>query len=188
MITEFGPATLLAKLDLESAYRNVPVHPADRWLLGMKWKEEIYVDSALPFGLRSAPKIFNAVADGLMWILGSRGVKRGIHYLDDFLFFGQPESSGCADSLQIALDTCQVLGVPVATHKVVGPTTVLTFLGICLDTVKMEIRLPDDKLATDYRIVFAPGRANECVSKETSSPCLGCSTMHQRWSPRAERF
>ena len=94
VITECGPATLLAKLDLERAHRNVLVHPADRWLLGMKWKEEIYVDSALSFGLRSAPKIFNAVADGLMWILGSRGVKRGIHYLDDFLFFGQPEFSG----------------------------------------------------------------------------------------------
>ena len=51
MITECGPATLLAKLDLESAYRNVPVHQADGWLLGMKWKEEIYVDLALPFGL-----------------------------------------------------------------------------------------------------------------------------------------
>ena len=169
VITECGPATLLAKLDLESAYRNVPVHPADRWLLGMKWKEEIYVDSALPFGLRSAPKIFNAVADGLMWILGSRGVKRGIHYLDDFLFFGQPVSSGCADSLRIALDTCQLLGVPVATHKVVGPTTVLTFLGICLDTVKMEIRLPDDKLARLQDCICSWESKRVCIKRDLLS-------------------
>jgi len=34
-ILEFGPGTMLAKLDVQSAYRIVPVHPADRWLLGM---------------------------------------------------------------------------------------------------------------------------------------------------------
>ena len=32
-------------------------------------------------------------------------------------------------------------------EKVEGPLTSLTFLGITLDTVQMEIRLPDDKLA-----------------------------------------
>ncbi len=27
---------LLAKFDVEGAFRTVPVHPDDRWLLGMK--------------------------------------------------------------------------------------------------------------------------------------------------------
>jgi len=54
--------TQMAKFDIESAYRLVPVHPDDRLLLGMKWREFLYVDTTLPFGLRSAPKIFNAVA------------------------------------------------------------------------------------------------------------------------------
>ena len=53
----------MAKFDLKSAYRNVPVHPDDRGLLGMLWDDQLYVDSTLPFGLRSAPKIFNALAD-----------------------------------------------------------------------------------------------------------------------------
>ena len=56
---------LLAKLDVQSAYRNVPVHPEDQPLLGMEWRGDVFVDAALPFGLRSAPKIFNAVADAL---------------------------------------------------------------------------------------------------------------------------
>ena len=33
--------------------------------LRMKWQGQVYVDAALPFGLRSAPKIFNALADAL---------------------------------------------------------------------------------------------------------------------------
>ena len=35
-IMSFGQGTLLAKFDVESAYRNIPVHPEDRYLLGMK--------------------------------------------------------------------------------------------------------------------------------------------------------
>jgi len=41
--------TLLAKFDLKSSYRNVLVHPDDRWLLGMEWKGQLFVDTA-PLG------------------------------------------------------------------------------------------------------------------------------------------
>ena len=41
----------------------------DRHLLGMQWDGKLYVDTALPFGLHLAPKIFTALADGLMWII-----------------------------------------------------------------------------------------------------------------------
>ena len=71
-ITDVGRGTLLAMLDLEIAYRIVLVHPDDRLLLGMEWNGGWFLDTALPFGLRSAPKIFNALADGLMWIMGLR--------------------------------------------------------------------------------------------------------------------
>ena len=33
-----GRNTVLAKVDIKSAYRVVPVHPDDRWLLGMNGK------------------------------------------------------------------------------------------------------------------------------------------------------
>ena len=35
LVLELGPGSLLAKLDIQSAHRIVPVHPADRWLLGI---------------------------------------------------------------------------------------------------------------------------------------------------------
>ena len=43
----------LAKLDLNNAYRMVPVHSDDHCL---RWCEEVFVDTVLPFCLRSAPK------------------------------------------------------------------------------------------------------------------------------------
>ncbi len=45
------PGAHLTKVDIESAYRIVPVHPEDRMLLGMEWKGKLYIDMALPFGL-----------------------------------------------------------------------------------------------------------------------------------------
>ena len=33
-----GRGTLMAKADIKSAYRNVPVHPEDRLLMGMSWR------------------------------------------------------------------------------------------------------------------------------------------------------
>ena len=68
-ILQVGRGAKLAKIDIKQAYRNVPVHPEDRHLLGMAWNDEIYLDKVLPFGLRSAPIIFTAVADGIQWII-----------------------------------------------------------------------------------------------------------------------
>ena len=48
----------MAKLNLKAACHLVPVHPEDRHLLGTWWEESIFVDTALPFDLSSAPKIF----------------------------------------------------------------------------------------------------------------------------------
>ena len=69
-----GRNSLLAKIDIKAAYRLVPVCPANQACLGMYWKEQVYVDAMLPFGLRSVLKIFNAVADALRVVCGkSRG-------------------------------------------------------------------------------------------------------------------
>ena len=120
----------MVKIDLQNAYRIVPVHPDNIGLLGVQWQGQVLVDTVLPFGLRSAPKIFTALADGLMWAMQKENVPNVIHYLDNFLFVGAPESPQCALSLCKTLDVCAQLGVPVAPHKIEGPSTKLTFLGI----------------------------------------------------------
>ena len=75
----------MAKMDIEEAYRIIPIHPDNRDLLGIYWDGQVYVDTALPFGLRSAPLIFTALADGLQWVLQQWGTSFIAHYLDDFI-------------------------------------------------------------------------------------------------------
>ena len=84
----FGVGAQLAKVDIKRAYRNIPVHPEDRWMLGMRWEGGLFIDTVLPFGLRSASKIFTAVSDAVEWVLRRQGVRFAIHYLDDFLVIG----------------------------------------------------------------------------------------------------
>ena len=68
-IVSMGKGSLMPKFDLKAAYRNVPVHPDDRWFLGMVWEDMLYVDTVLPFGLRSALAIFNALAEKLAFVM-----------------------------------------------------------------------------------------------------------------------
>ena len=46
-----GRGTLMAKVDVKSAYCQIPVHPDDRWLTGMLWRGSVFMDLTLPFGL-----------------------------------------------------------------------------------------------------------------------------------------
>ena len=70
-----------------------------------------------------------------------------IHYLDDFLVAGKANSDSCQKSLNLALRLCRELGVPIMAAKVAGPATTLEFLGLLIDTIRMEISLPGDKLS-----------------------------------------
>ena len=137
-----GRGTLMAKMDIKKAYRYVPVHPVDRLLLGMQWRGRVYVDGCLPFGLRSAPLLFTAVADALQWVMEARGVAWLGHYIDDFITVGVPQADECRANLGIMKAVCMEAGMPTEQEKEEGPTTVLTFLGIELDSEAMVIRLP----------------------------------------------
>ena len=109
-ILKYGQHTFFAKVDIKSAFRLIPVHPADRHLLGMRWRKQVYIDSCLPFGLRSAPKLFNILADLVSWVSAQQGISYILHYLDDFLLLGPPQSSDCQQNLETFIQLCPNLG------------------------------------------------------------------------------
>jgi hypothetical protein len=74
IIRSLGRGTLLLKIDLKDAYRLLPVHPDAHHMLGVSWRGNTYVDRCLPFGLRSAPIIFSAIADALAWVFWCKGI------------------------------------------------------------------------------------------------------------------
>ena len=168
-VASLGTGALLAKVDIESAYRLIPVHPADRCLQAIQWENHIFIDSMLPFGLRSAPKIFNAVADALHWYLQQSGIPLLFHYLDDFVIAGPPHSPQCADSLAILDTECAFLNLPMAAHKREGPSTCLTILGIIIDTIAGQLRLPQEKLQRLQSLLHQWRFKKACTRKELES-------------------
>ena len=164
-----GPGALIAKVDIKSAYRLIPVHPQDRKWLGMEWKGQVFIDGMLPFGLRSAPKIFNAVADGLQWILTQEGVDWIFHYLDDFAVLGPPNSPQCQQALDILTRICALLDIPLAPEKRDGPSAIITLLGISIDTLRQELRLPRDKLQRLLELVAQWEKKKVCSRRELES-------------------
>ncbi|KAL5506051.1 hypothetical protein EMCRGX_G007617 [Ephydatia muelleri] len=118
--------------------------------MGICWRGQFYVDTCLPFGLRSAPALFNHFAEALDWIMANNYGAQLLHYLDDFLLVGPPGKDTCQEAMSRMLTVCDQLGIPVASpvasEKLEGPTTALTFLGIVLDTSAQQLRLPPDKL------------------------------------------
>jgi len=145
---QLGKGALIAKIDIKSPCRLVPVSPCDRLCLGMQWiNGQVYVDGMLSFGLCSAPKIFNAVADALEWCRANKGVQDIYHYLDDFATIDPLDSELCSWNLHAPQAVCSDLGVPLAAEKQAGPSTTIEFLGIIIDTIQQELHLPDEKLS-----------------------------------------
>ena len=76
------------------------------------------------------------------------GVSYVDHYIDDFITVGKGGSDECSRNLNYHMHkSCEATGTPVEPKKSIGPTTIIGFLGIELDTKVTETRLPADKQA-----------------------------------------
>ena len=170
LIVKLGKGALMAKVDIKNAYRIVPIHPDDYYLLGMTWRQHYFVDLALPFGLRSAPYIFNSLADLFQWsLIHNYLVPELLHYLDDYLTLGPPASPVCDLSLRAIQQAAVDIGIPLAPDKIEGPTTRLIFFGIELDTLQMTARLPPQKLSDLLTLTQQWVNKKSCKRKELES-------------------
>jgi len=125
----------MSKIDLKNAFRLIPVRPEHWNLLGICWRNQIYADTCLPFGLRSAPYLFNQLLIAIHWILQqSYGVQYLLHYLDDFFTADPANSPQCSENLLFTL--CRNIN---------APTTSLIFLGIHLNSETMEASISDER-------------------------------------------
>ncbi|PJE78159.1 hypothetical protein CI610_02909 [invertebrate metagenome] len=142
------PFCYMAKVDLKSAYRSVPISKHSQKVTGLKWEfkdgPRYLVDTKLPFGSKSAPGIFHRLSQSVRRMMRRKGFKI-VAYLDDF-FLCETTKSKCLTALNTLLGLLRKLGFMISWAKVIGPTQKLTFLGIEIDSATMSTRLPDAKL------------------------------------------
>ena len=136
IIKKLGPGCLLEKLDIKSAFRLLPVKPAEWHLLGLFWLGAYFIDCHLPMGCRASPFLFTVLSDLLAWIILKFTSNENItHYLDDYLFASVGTLEEAVQKLSAALQLLKFLNIPIALKKLVSPTTILVYLGIEIDTV-----------------------------------------------------
>ena len=181
LLHSYGKGAIMAKVDLKAAFRMVPVRAADWDLLGMFWKGSYYVDTCLPFGLRSAPCLFNHFAEALHWILVTNYQVEAIHFLDDFLIAGAAgRDLQCAASVRVTLSVCEHLGIPVAFDKLEGPSPRLHSWGSFWILRLLRFLSCRRNWLRSY-CWYNPGLVGAGLQSESYCPSLASCRLRPRW-------
>lgn len=135
---------VLATIDIQRAYINIPVCPLDYPLLGISFRGQYYVDTALPFGARNSSLVMQKLAGFITRALAARGIASYM-FLDDLVLILDPDRDPNHDFLT-ALALFRTLGLPIAYDKIQPPSRAITYLGINIDLVHRELSVPGQKI------------------------------------------
>ena len=149
-ISRIGPRWFMGKIDLQSAYRSVPVHPSQYAFTGLHWifenhKKHYMYDSRLPFGARKSPYIFHTLTQAVKRMMVRRGFTATTVFLDDFFVAGETFEE-CLIAYNTLIKLLCSLGFMINWTKVCDPTQRLVFLGVVIDTVHGTLSLEQTKV------------------------------------------
>ena len=138
------PGGWMAKLDLSAAFHHVRIAPSSRRIFGCFWRGKFYQYTRMNFGLSTAPRHWQYIMDRVASYLTSTFDILVLVYLDDFLITGATQAE-CQRAVDIVRRELAELGLKVNERKSIAPTQACRFLGLLVDSVKMEITLPEEK-------------------------------------------
>jgi hypothetical protein len=173
----------LAKLDLSTAYRSVPLHSDAFALTGIQWtfsgdsKMTYMYDCRLPFGAAKACSIFQTLSDAVVSIMKKRNYNV-VSYIDDFLCV-QDTYQECLDCYYCLVELLEGLGFVINFDKVDGPYQVMTFLGVSMDCAERTLSLPQDKLDATKLLIVRWLKKTKCQKKDLQS-----LIEHLNWAAR----
>ena len=173
IIQNFKPGTcVLMKFDFSGAYKQVNVCLKDLDLGGFQFENKFYIDTRLTFGAVSSASIFCRYSDLFKWILEYHyGFKNKIiNYMDDFCVICDP--SEALELKMVFKRIAKNLGILLEDKKEVGPDFEVVFLGILLDSQKMQARIPPEKLIEILNFVEKFRKSN-CTTIRELQKCIG---------------
>lgn len=121
-------------------------------------------------GTSSSCAIFNRFSSALYHIAEFHlGISHIIHILDDFLIMGPKSSYNCQRDLDKFLAFCKQFGVPIKVEKTENASTVMTFMGVELDSIATVARLPQEKLCKLISQLSAMTKRRKVTLRELQS-------------------
>ena len=178
VVAILGQYDHMCVVDIKAAYRAVPILEEHRSYQGFSWVRNgetcWFEDNRLCFGLRLGPMYFNFLSTFIYDILTMKGLNV-VNYLDDFIAVSDNRDE-CVAAQNEIVGLLRYLGFNVSFGKLVHPSTCVTYLGIEIDSEKMELRLPPGKLAKIKCLVSNALSQKRISKKELES--LGGSLSH----------
>lgn len=166
IIRQKGKGARLCKVDIRDAFKLIPIRK-DQWAwFGIKWRTNYYFYHRLAFGCRSSPAIFDNLSRALCWIAENNyGITDILHLLDDFLTVDDPDSIA-ERTMALLTQIFGSLNIPLSPTKTEGPSVVIEYLGIILDSINMEARLPQEKIDRILSYLDTMVHRGKCTKRE----------------------
>ena len=173
-IRRAGPRAVMAKYDINDAYKLIPGIKSQWRHFGFKWLGRYFFDVSTVFGSRSAPANFDYLPETIVNIVCTQAdLPASLVYrqLDDVPVVA-PSGTGRAERFaQKYVEICAGLGVPLAEEckdreKAFGPGTRGTVLGVKFDTETMMWSWSADKVERAAALVDQFRAKRTCSLKE----------------------
>ena len=165
-VIRLGPGSLLCKIDISRAFRQLKVDPGDINLLGLKL-DSYYIDQSVPFGYRHGSIFFEKVTDSIRYIMRKHGFPDLFNYVDDIIYCGTP--SEITPAFKFLTHLIHQLGLDINPKKLVAPTTSMICLGILVDTRTRTMSVPPEKLQNIARMCVEWQNKKFCSKRELQS-------------------
>lgn len=150
LVARAPPGSQAAVFDVDSAYRNIPVFPADQNFCCVQFLGSIYIDHCLDFGCTSSCGIFGRPADALVALFKHMSVPDILKWVDDFVFFRYPVSlhdviPSYSYDESLIWSVAKTLGWPWSTSKHQPFAQSFTYLGFQWDLQLRTVQIPEPK-------------------------------------------
>ena len=163
-IVKHGEGCWLWKRDLQRGYRQLRICPLDYPLLGVVWKNQWFIDLAVPFGLRWGAKYMQNTTSAVTQILSVEG-HTAFNYIDD-LAGVHKDKYKAQTSFDRASSLLQELGLEEATDKASPPATKMVWLGVQFDTLTMQMSIPERKIEECLTLVRQWQHKLDCTKSQ----------------------
>lgn len=163
LLVKCGRKCKIWKADLSPAFRQFAVDPHDYVLQCFKWRDDIYVDKRLIFGMRSSPQACQRITNFVNYILSKENII-SINYIDDF--GGVSTASEASSCYSRTLNIFKELGLKVSPDKCCPPSCIMTFLGKEYNTETMTVRIPEEKMTDIIECVTSFKHKKKCTKRQ----------------------
>ena len=168
-LQNLGPSAQMFKIDISRAFRHIKVDPGDIDLLGIKFGNQYFLDCSLAFRFHHGSLIFQRCTDAIRYIMAEHGYPLLFNYIDDLIYTGLPSQMDA--SFNFLKNLLVELGLDISPKTLVPPSTLVTCLGILIDSINKTISIPPEKLAEITQLCVQWSSKTYTVAREISNHC-----------------